>query len=250
MFSSRFIGFKNYLDLFRIDPLFWQSLKVTGIYTLIGVPLRLALALAIALLLNQKIKALALFRTIYYLPTVVSGVAVAVLWSWVFNGEFGILNYVLSKFGIQGPMWLADINWALPALIIMSLWGIGAPMIIFLAALQGVPTQLYEAAQLDGANTFQKFLKITIPLISPVIFFNLIINIIASFQVFTQAYIMTEGGPAHATLLYVFYLFKNGFEEFHMGYASAMAWILFFIILAFTLLIFKSSSTWVHYEEG
>ncbi len=246
---AEWIGFGNYNTLLE-DPLFWQSLKVTSIYALFSVPLGILGGLAIAVLMNQKIKGLSVFRTIYYLPAVVSGVAVSLLWSWIFNPDFGVLNYLLSLIGINGPGWIYDEKWALPSLIIMSLWGVGGGMVIYLAGLQGVPTELYEAAIIDGASSWRRFWSITIPMISPVIFFQLIMGIIGSFQIFTQAYIMTGGGPNNATLFYVLYLYRNAFQWFKMGYASALAWVLFIVILILTIIQFKLANRWVYYEGG
>jgi multiple sugar transport system permease protein len=245
---ARFIGFSNYRVLLREDPLFWQALKVTTIYTLGSVPLQLIFGFLIALLMNQKLKGISVFRTIYYLPAVISGVAVSVLWRWIFMPDVGIINILLSKIGIKGPRWLGDPNWVLPALIIMSLWGVGGGMVIYLAGLQGIPTELYEAAELDGAGKWAKFRAITIPMMSPVIFFNLVMGVIGSFQTFTQAYIMTQGGPQNASLFYILYLYQRAFQELRMGYASALAWILFLLILICTVIIFKTSTGWVYYE--
>lgn len=247
--SPDWVGIQNYKRLFS-DPLFWQSLKVTSYYSLVSVPLGIALSLIIAILLNQNIRGLAWFRTIYYMPSVISGVAVSLLWMWIFNPEFGILNFLLWKlFHIQGPAWLMSEEWVIPALIIMSLWGIGGDIVIYLAGLQGIPTELYEAAEIDGANSFNKFLNITIPMMSPVLLFTLIMGILNSFQVFTQAYVMTGGGPHYASLFYVLYIYQNAFQFFSMGYASALSWILFLIMLVLTALIFKSSPLWVYYES-
>ncbi|AZR73252.1 ABC transporter permease [Anoxybacter fermentans] len=242
----RWVGFDNYVKLLTEDPKFWQSLKVTTIYSIFSIPLGILGSLSVALLLNQKFKGVYIFRTIYYLPAVVSGVAVSLLWKWIFSPDFGLINFVLSKFGITGPGWLSDPAWTLPAYIIMSLWGVGGGMVIYLAGLNDIPVQLYEAAEIDGANRWQKFIKITLPMLSPVIFFNLIMGIIGAFQTFTQAYIM--GGAGNAGLFYVLYLFQNAFSDFKMGYASAQAWILFLIILVLTLLVFKSSDAWVFYQ--
>ncbi len=244
---AKWAGISNYKELVT-DPLFWQALKVTSTFALFSIPLQLIFALTLAILLNQKIKGLPVFRLIYFMLVVTSGVAVALLWRWIFNPVFGVINLILSNFGIQGPLWLVSRTWALPALIIMSLWTIGGTMIIFLAGLQGIPNQLYEAATVDGANWWRKFWAVTIPILSPVIFFNLIMGIIASFRIFTQVFIMTGGGPANATLFYILYLYRNGFQWFRMGYASTLAWALFFIVLALTLLVFKSSGMWVYYE--
>jgi multiple sugar transport system permease protein len=214
------------------------------------VPLTLALAFLVALLLNTKTRGIALFRTLYYLPSIVPAVANAVLWMWIFNSEFGLLNLLLNKLGVDKVLWLQNPNTALPALILMSLWSLGGVMIIYLAGLNGIPEQLYEAASIDGAGSVTKFFRITLPMMTSVIFFNLILQIIGSFQVFTASYLMTQGGPNYATTFYVLYLFDNAFSYFEMGYASALAWVLFFIILMLSLLVFRSGSSWVYYEEG
>lgn len=242
------IGFTNFQNLFK-DRLFWISFRVTATYALASVPLHIALGLAIAVLLNQRVRGLSVWRTIYFLPAVVSGVAVSMLWLWIFNPEFGLLNAGLRLIGISGPAWVHSRTWALPALILMSLWGVGSTMVIYLAGLQGIPTEFYEAASIDGATSLQRFTRITLPLLSPVIFFMLVNGVIGSFQVFTQAYIMTGGGPANATLFYALYLYRTGFKELNFGYASALAWVLFLVILALTLLIFRSSRFWVYYES-
>ncbi len=243
-----FVGLANYQQLFGGDPLFLKSLQVTAIWVFAGVPLRLIVALIFAVLLNQKLMGIGFFRTVFYLPSVVSGVAVALLWIWVLQPQFGLLNYFLGLVGIPGPRWLSSPTWALPGFIVMSLWSTGATMIIFLAGLQGIPLDLYEAASMDGAGRIREFFAITIPMITPVILFNLVIQIINSFQVFTQAFIMTNGGPVNATLFYVLLLYRVAFQYNQMGYASAMAWILFIIILVLTALVFRSSGRWVHYE--
>jgi multiple sugar transport system permease protein len=247
--SPIWTGVNNYINIFH-DPLFWQSLKVTSLYSFGSIPIRILFGLLIAILMNQAIKGIGIFRTIYYLPSVVSGVAVAVLWRWLLNPDFGLINILLSKIGLQGPAWLYDEKWVIPAFILMSLWSFGSIMIVFLASLQGVPTELYEAAKVDGANPWNIFWKITIPLISPALLFNLINSIIGSFQVFTAGYIMTNGGPANASLFYVLYLYRNAFVYFQLGYSSALAYILFLIILGLTILMLKSSSAWVYYQGG
>jgi multiple sugar transport system permease protein len=244
----KLVGAANFAKLVGDDPLFWQALKVSGIYSFVGIPLHIAFAFLVAILLNQNIRAVALIRTIFYMPSVLSGVAVAILWLWIFNPSFGPVNLLLKLIGVQGPLWFGSERWALPALIVVSLWGVGGAMIIFLAGLQGIPTALYEAAAIDGANGWQRFWAVTVPMISPVLFFNLVMGIINSFQAFTNAYVMTRGGPDYATLMYVLYLYQNGFQFFEMGYASALAWVLFLIILGFTLLVFRSSPAWVYYE--
>lgn len=242
-----FRGLANYQRLFT-DNLFWQALKVTTIYVVTSTPLGLALSFAIALLMNQKVRWISLWRTLYYLPTLVPVIASTMLWLWIFNPEFGLLNTLLRYVGIDGPLWLGHSQWALPSLILMSLWTVGGPMLIYLAGLQGIPTDLYEAAEVDGAGTWAKFRAVTIPLMTPVIFFNLVMNMIFAFQVFAQPFIMTGGGPRYATLFYVLYLYQNAFKFFRMGYAAALAWVLFIVILIFTLLVFRSSALWVFYE--
>ncbi|NOZ27783.1 MAG: sugar ABC transporter permease [Chloroflexi bacterium] len=246
--ETRFVGLDNYRKMIS-DSLVRKSLINTAYYSFAMVPLGTIIALLIALLLNQGVKLQGTFRTIYYLPSIVSGVAVAVLWAWLYNPELGLINAVLAKFGIQGPRWIYSTRWAMPSMIIMSLWGAGGSMLIFLAGLQSIPTMLYEAATIDGAGPWRRFWHITLPLLTPTIFFSVVMRIIGSWQIFTQAYVMTAGGPNNATLTVVLYLYRKAFEQFHFGYASAIAWVLFFIILGFTLLIFKSSELWVFYES-
>lgn len=245
--TPKWVGLQNYVTMVR-DPLFWQSLKVTVTYAVVAIPLGLTLSLLVALLMNQDVRGISVFRTIYYLPSVISGVAVAVLWRWILNPEFGILNLLLSYIGIDGPNWLLDRQWALPSLILMSLWGVGGGMMIYLAGLQGIPSQLYEAVEMDGGGIWDKFAHVTIPMISPVVFFNLVTGIIGTFQEFTRVYVMTQGGPSNATLFYGLYLYRNAFKYFDMGYASALAWVLLLVILALTLILFRTSSLWVYYE--
>lgn len=245
--SPKWIGIDNFKELLFDDPLFWKSLKVTALYSFVVVPLQLTTSLLVAILLNQKIKAMGLFRTIFYLPTVLPVVASTMLWMWLYFPD-GLINYFLGKFGVAQHAWLMEERFAIWGLIVMSLWGFGTSMIIFLAGLQGIPQTLYEACTIDGANWWSKFWHVTIPMLSPIIFFNFVMGVIGTFQVFTQGYIMTKGGPNHSTLFYVLYLYQNAFEYLRMGYASAMAWILFFILMSLTLLIIKSSSFWVYYE--
>jgi multiple sugar transport system permease protein len=242
------LGFKNFIDLFN-DRLFWQSLKVTGMFVVMSIPLTLIGALLIALLMNQKVRGIGFFRTVFYLPSVISGVAVSLLWLWIFNPNFGLINYLLYLVGIKGPAWLFDEQWALPSIVIMSLWGVGGGMLVYLGGLQGIPTELYEAAEIDGAGRLRRFKHITLPMLSPVIFFNLIMGIIAAFQEFTPAYVMTGGGPSYATFFYNYYLYQNAFIYLQMGKASAMAWILLVIVLILTFLVFKSSPMWVFYQS-
>jgi multiple sugar transport system permease protein len=245
----KWVGLTNYEVMFR-DRLFWKSLQVTSYYTLLAVPLAVVFATFIALLLNERIPGQGVWRTIYYLPAIVSGVPVAVMFAWIFQPSFGLINGTLySIFGIQGPKWLVDPNWAVPTFVLISLWQFGGPMLIYLAAIQGVPTQLYESAQLDGAGKWQQIRHITLPSISPVIFFNGILAIIASFQVFTNAFVITQGGPNYATWFLVYMIYQNAFTYIsNMGYADALSWVLFMLMLVFTYLAFRSSRYWVSYE--
>ncbi|MBE0686400.1 MAG: sugar ABC transporter permease, partial [Anaerolineaceae bacterium] len=246
--KPEFIGFQNYTEALKNDPLFWYTLKITFVFTALSLPLEFILSFGIALLLNFRGRGLNVFRTLFYLPSILPPVAVSILWIWILNPKFGILNQVLKVFGITGPAWLFDPKWALFALVIMSLWGFGRGMIIYLAGLQNINSEYFDAAKVDGANFFSMFSKITIPLMSPVIFFNIIMGIIGSFQVFAQAFIMTGGGPVRSTQFYMLYLYQNAFRFYKAGYASALGWLLFLIIVAISLLVIRSSSAWVYYE--
>jgi len=242
------------------DPLVYTALWNTAYYSLLSVPLGLAVALFLALLLDQHIRGIGIFRTIFYMPSVIGGVATMMMWLYIFDPDFGLLNTLLRSiystavsWGLAGsgwepPRWLMDPNWSKPALIVMSLWGAGGAMLIFLAALQNVPPQLYEAARIDGAQRRHLFRHVTLPQISPAIFFNLVMGVIASFQVFDTVYILTGGGPNNSTLFYVLYLYNKAFLDFEMGYASALAWILFVIIFLMTMLVVRSAKGWVYYE--
>lgn len=243
-----FIGFDNFIEMFTEDRLFKKSMFVTTYYTLGSVPVVIGVAFFVALLLNQKVKGLSVFRTIFYLPVLVPSVANSMLWLWIFNPDFGLMNTGLKAIGLPGLMWLYSETTAIPSLILMSSWAMGNTMIIFLAGLQGVPRHLYEAIEVDGGNAFHKLRYVTIPLMTPVIFFNLVMALINTFQVFNEAYIMTDGGPNHATYFYVFNLFEKAFRQTEMGYASAMAVILFLVIMAVTALVFRTAKSWVYYE--
>ncbi len=242
----QWIGGQNYQQMIK-DPLFWQSLYNTLYYTVVFVPISTVIAIAIALLLNMKIKGLAIYRTLFYLPSVVPLVASSILWVWLFNPSFGFIDAFLRAIGLPAPGWLYSDAWVKPSLVLMSLWGIGQPIVIYLAGLQGVPNDLYEAAVLEGANTWQRVWYVTIPMISPVILFNVILGLIGSFQYFTQAYVMTQGGPDNSSLFFALYLYQQAFQCLHLGYASAMAWLLFVLILVATLFVFRSSARWVYY---
>jgi multiple sugar transport system permease protein len=243
-------GLANYADIFA-DKKWWNSVKVTLVYVFIGAPLQLMFALGVAVLLNRGIKALRVYRAIYYVPSLFGGsVAVAILWRQIFGGD-GIINQFLALFGIEGMNWISSPETSIYTLIILTVWQFGAPMVIFLAGLKQVPTDLYEAATIDGAGKIKQFFKITLPLITPIVFFNLVMQIINAFQAFTPAYIVSggSGGPLDSTLFYTLYLYQKGFTQFQMGYASAMAWILLFAIAFVTALIFLSGKKWVYYQE-
>jgi multiple sugar transport system permease protein len=243
------VGFENYRWLFTQDPLFWRSLANTFYMVLFGLPLNMGVSLGLAFLLNQKLRGMAFYRTVFYLPSIVPVVATSILWLWLLNPEIGLINTGLSRIGLRGPGWLIDPDWAKPALILMGLWSAGGGMIIYLAGLQDVPRSLYEAAALDGAGAWARFRNVTLPFLSPILLFNLIMGLIGSFQYFTQVYVMTNGsgGPQDATLFYALRLFRSAFIDFNMGYASAMAWVLFGITLACALIIFRTSARWVYY---
>jgi len=243
-----FVGLENFRKALSGDPLVWHSLKVTTLYAVIAVPLNIVVGLGLALMLNSGIRGLRAYRTAYFLPSVLSGVAVALLWRWVFENQFGLANTLLSYFQLKGPNWLGDGSWALASLILMNVWSVGGGMIIYLAGLQAIPGDLYEAAEVDGASWWQRLWSITLPLVTPALFFQLVIGVIQALQVFTQPYIMTGGGPYNSTLFFVLYLYQNAFQYFDMGYASTLAWLLFFYILVLTLAIFRSGDFWVHYE--
>jgi multiple sugar transport system permease protein len=245
----KFVGLSNYATIFSDDFRFRQSLKVTVMYAALSLPLGMLGSLSVAMLLNMKVKGMRIFRSIFYIPAILPGIAVTMLWMWILKPQGGVLNYFLSIVHISSKPWLSDPGWALPSFVIMSLWGIGGGMIIYLAGLQSVPTQLYEAAEIDGAGAWTKFRMITLPMISPTIFFNLVMGIIGSFQVFTSSYVLTPGGgPGYSTLFYVLYLYQKAFKYLQMGYASALAWILFVIVLVLTLIVFRTSAKWVYYE--
>ncbi|WP_235593207.1 carbohydrate ABC transporter permease [Paenibacillus sp. 32O-W] len=246
--APRWIGLANYRIMLTEDPLFWKSMLNTLYYVALSVPLNTVAGVLLAVLMNQSVRGIRLFRTLYFLPSVVSGVAVALLWQWVLDPNFGLINTFLARFGIEGPGWLTDEHWSKFSLVLMNLWAVGGSMIIYLAGLQGVPRSLYEAATVDGAGMLRKFVSITIPMLTPTIFFNVIMGVLSGFQVFLQAYIMTGGGPNNSTMFFAYYLYNKAFKDMQFGYASAMAWVLLFITLACTLIILRSGSRWVYYE--
>ena len=233
--------------MFR-DDLFMLSLRITTIFAFVSIPLNLVTGFLLALLLNQKIRGQALMRTLYYLPSIVPLVAVAALWRWIFLKRFGLLDIGLAMMGIQAPDWLGDPQWVLPAFIVMGLWGVGGGMLINLAGLQGIPTDLYDAASIDGANALQRLINVTIPMMTPLILFNLVMGIIGGLQVFVVAFVMTGGGPSNASLFYMLHLYRNAFEYFRLGYGSSLALILFLYIIVLSALVFRSSTAWVYYE--
>jgi multiple sugar transport system permease protein len=245
--SPAYVGAENYQRLLN-DPVFWKSLRNTFYYALLALPAGLCVSVGLALMLNVKVPGQAMFRTIIFLPSLVPIVASAMLWMWLFNGKYGLINELLRKVGIEGPGWLSDANWAMPALALMSFWGVGNAVVIYLAGLQDVPRELYEAAEIDGAGTWRRLWHVTLPMLSPVIFFNSVMAIIGVLQTLEGPYIMTQGGPARSTLFIAMYLRENAFVYLNMGYASAMAWVMLVIVVVLTGLFFWSSRKWVHYQ--
>ena len=246
--ATNFIGLRNYSEALTRDPLFWISVRRTLYFIGVSVPLGIVIAFGLALMLNARIRGTTAYRTIYYLPAVVPTVAAVIVWVFIFETRRGILNFLLELVGLPPVRWLSDPNAAMPALIIMSLWGLGAAMVIFLAGLQGIPQELYEAAEVDGASSRRKLMAITVPLMTPTIFFNLVMNLVAAFQAFNNAFIMTNGGPNNATLLYMLHLYNNAFRYFRMGYASALAVMLFVVVFGLTVLVYRTSNRWVYYD--
>lgn len=244
-----FTGLKNYIQIFIKDGVFWDSLVRTLYYVGVSVPLNTLLALFLALLLNKRLPWTNFFRAVFYLPTICTGVALYITWLYLFNGDSGYLNVILGWFGIEGPRWLSDYNTSMPSIIFMDMFACGTSMTIVLAGLQDVPSSYYEACELDGAGGWQKFRHITFPMISPVIFFNVLMSLIKGVQIFTQPFVMTEGGPAKSTYVYGLYLYSTAFSYTKFGYASALAWILFVLLILLSLVIFATSKFWVFYRE-
>ncbi len=243
-----FVGLQNIGHLFN-DPLLGLSLKATIVYAALSVPMGLLVSFCLALLLNVRVRGIGIFRTIYYLPSIVPAVANAVLWTWILNTEFGLMNVILRSIGLGKVRWLQDSSLAVVSLMIITLWSVGGAMIIFLAGLQGIPDMYYEAAEIDGASRLHKMLHITLPLMSPVIFFNLIIGFINAFQAFTSAFLITNGGPENSTLFYVLYIYRTAFQSFDMGYAATLSWLMFFILMILSLLVFRFFGRRVFYEN-
>ena len=246
--SPNWIGVENFQRMFSQDALFWKSLRVTAVYTLGSVPLSIIFAFFLAVLLNQKIKGLPIFRTIFYIPAIVPVIASSILWLWLFNPDFGLLNAAADFLHLPRSQWIYGEGSVIPSLILMSLWAVGPMMIIFLAGLQGVSRQLYEAVAIDGGNALHKLWHITVPMVTPTILFNLVLAIIGAMQTFTQAYIMTQGGPNNGSLFFVLYLYRKAFQDSDMGYASALAWVLFVIIAVLSFAVLRTSNRWVYYE--
>jgi len=243
-----FVGLSNFQQILY-DPLFSKAVYNTLVYTVVNVPLSLTGSLSLALILNRRVPGVSVFRTLFYLPELTPVVAASLIWAWILNTHFGIVNYFLSKLSLPPVPWLESTKWALASLILINLWTVGGSrMLIFLAGLQGVPEELYEAAALDGASAWIRLLHVTLPMISPVIFFNFLLGIIGSFQVFTPAYVITNGGPADSTLVYVLYVYRNAFQYFRMGYASAMAWVMLLVLLGFAWMQLRLMQRWVYYE--
>jgi multiple sugar transport system permease protein len=242
------IGLGNYVRMFIRDPLFWQALKVTSLYVALSLPLKLVCGLALSLLLNLKVRGMNLYRTAFYIPAVISGVAVSLMWMWLLQPDTGVINTLLAMIGIEGPGWFWDPKWALPSVALMSVWSVGGSAVIYLAGLQNIPPHLYEAAEIDGAGLWQRFWRITLPLLTPTLFFQLIVEMIESFKVFTQAFVITRGGPLKATYFYLYYFYEEAFQNFNMGYASALALVLMLIIMAATVFLNYTSGRWVYYE--
>lgn len=243
------IGLDNYIRMFTADPLFWQALKVTSGFVVLSLPLKLVLGLGLALLLNIKLRGMDFYRTVFYIPAVISGVAVSLMWMWLLQPDTGVINTMLYFAGVEGPKWFWDKDWALPSVALMSVWKVGGSAIIYLAGLQNIPAHLYEAAEIDGANRWSRFWRITLPLLTPTIFFQLIIEMIDSFKVFTEAFVITQGGPLKATYFYLLYFYEEAFRNFNMGYASALVVVLTLVILATTIFINYTSKRWVYYES-
>lgn len=250
MTPPKWVGLSNYRSMLS-DGLFWKALGNTAIIAGLGLALGTVAALGVALLLNQRIGGLSVYRTVFYLPSVVPVVASSMIWMWLLNPQYGLINSFLARFGITGPGWVASPVWSKPAIVLTTIWGIGTSVVIYLAGLQDIPRQLYEAASLDGATAWARTRYITLPMLSPVIFFNVVVGLIDLFQVFTQPYIMTQGGPADSSLTYVMYLYRYAFRFLQMGYASALAWVLFLLVLLLTLGLFRASRGRVYYAgEG
>ena len=245
--TASWIGTENFQAILRDDDLFRQSAKVTLTYALVSVPLQIVVAITLALLLNEKVRGLPIFRTIFYVPSTVPLIASSVLWLWMYNPQFGLFNSLLSRVGLPQQQWIYSSETVLQSLILMSVWSVGPMMIIFLAGLTAIPQHLYDAVSVDGGNVFNRLWNVTIPMLTPTILFNLVLSVIWSLQTFTQAYVMTDGGPGNSSLFYGLYLYRKAFQQGELGYAAALAVLQFAVIVSLSLLVFRTSSRWVHY---
>lgn len=246
--APKFLGFDNYIRMFTSDPFYYRALAVTFKYVFLTVPLQVILAILIAVLLNRATVGIRFFRAVFYMPSLIQGVTLALIWGWMFNDDFGPINFFLEQVGLPRVHWLTDPNVSLYALVIVALWGVGSPMVLYLSALRTISSEYYEAADIDGAGRIRKFFSVTLPLLTPTVLFNIITSLIASFQTIVLAFVMTGGGPAESTYFYSLHVYRSAFTHFKMGYASAMAWVMFVMIVLLTGLILKSSKYWVHYE--
>jgi multiple sugar transport system permease protein len=246
--APKFLGFDNYIRMFTSDPFYYRALTVTFKYVFLTVPLQVILAILIAVLLNRATVGIRFFRAVFYMPSLIQGVTLALIWGWMFNDDFGPINFFLEQAGLPRVHWLTDPDVALYALVIVALWGVGSPMVLYLSALRTISSEYYEAADIDGAGRIRKFFSVTLPLLTPTVLFNIITSLIASFQTIVLAFVMTGGGPAESTYFYSLHVYRSAFTHFKMGYASAMAWVMFVMIVLLTGLILKSSKYWVHYE--
>ena len=248
---TNFIGLDNYRNMFGSSELYFKdALKATGYYSILNVPASILFSFSVALMLSSSIRGRGIFRSIFYLPSIIPAVASCMVWVWLLNQQYGLINTVLKAVGITPPGWIWDKKTVIPTLVMINLWSTGGTMVIFLAGIMSIPKVYYEAVVMDGGNAFHKLIYITVPMVTPTIFFNSIMAIIGSLQVFTQGYIMTEGGPGNSSLFYVYYIYREGFQNANMGYACALAWLLFLVILVLTMIVLKTQNKWVYYADG
>ena len=248
---TNFIGLDNYRNMFGSSELYFKdALKATGYYSILNVPASILFSFSVALMLSSSIRGRGIFRSIFYLPSIIPAVASSMVWVWLLNQQYGLINTVLKAVGITPPGWIWDKKTVIPTLVMINLWSTGGTMVIFLAGIMSIPKVYYEALVMDGGNAFHKLIYITVPMVTPTIFFNSIMAIIGSLQVFTQGYIMTEGGPGNSSLFYVYYIYREGFQNANMGYACALAWLLFLVILVLTMIVLKTQNKWVYYADG
>lgn len=248
---TNFVGLDNFRHMFSSSELYFKdSLKATGYYSILNVPASILFSFSVALMLSSSIRGRGIFRSIFYLPSIIPAVASCMVWVWLLNQQYGLINTVLKAVGITPPGWIWDKKTVIPTLVMINLWSTGGTMVIFLAGIMSIPKVYYEALVMDGGNAFHKLVYITVPMVTPTIFFNSIMAIIGSLQVFTQGYIMTEGGPGNSSLFYVYYIYREGFQNANMGYACALAWLLFLVILVLTMIVLKTQNKWVYYADG